>query len=63
MWQSLRTNDIQMVSTDHCPFCMKDQKGRGIEDFSKMDYRPGKVTRSTAMSTPYCPPLVDIRHS
>ena len=38
MWQSLRTNDIQMVSTDHCPFCMKDQKGRGIEDFSKMDY-------------------------
>ena len=29
MWQSLRTNDLQMVSTDHCPFCMKDQKELG----------------------------------
>ena len=26
MWQALRTNDLQMVSTDHCPFCMKEQK-------------------------------------
>ena len=29
MWQALRTNDLQMVSTDHCPFCMKDQKELG----------------------------------
>jgi dihydropyrimidinase len=36
MWQSLRTNDLQMVSTDHCPFCMKDQKEMGIGDFSKI---------------------------
>ncbi|MEO6200049.1 MAG: dihydropyrimidinase, partial [Cryobacterium sp.] len=36
MWQSLRTNDIQMVSTDHCPFCMKGQKDMGIGDFSKI---------------------------
>jgi dihydropyrimidinase len=33
MWQALRTNDLQMVSTDHCPFCMKDQKELGIGDF------------------------------
>ena len=33
MWQSLRTNDIQMVSTDHCPFCMKGQKDMGLTDF------------------------------
>ncbi|NYE21381.1 dihydropyrimidinase [Microbacterium immunditiarum] len=33
MWQALRTNDLQMVSTDHCPFCMKDQKERGKDDF------------------------------
>ncbi len=33
MWQGLRTNDLQMVSTDHCPFCMKDQKELGKDDF------------------------------
>jgi dihydropyrimidinase len=33
MWQALRTNDLQMVSTDHCPFCMKEQKELGLGDF------------------------------
>jgi dihydropyrimidinase len=33
MWQALRTNDLQMVSTDHCPFCMKEQKELGRGDF------------------------------
>ena len=33
MWQALRTNDLQMVSTDHCPFCFKDQKDLGRGDF------------------------------
>ncbi len=36
MWQALRTNDLQMVSTDHCPFCMKDQKELGLGDFRKI---------------------------
>jgi dihydropyrimidinase len=36
MWQALRTNDLQMVSTDHCPFCMKGQKDLGIGDFRKI---------------------------
>ena len=26
-------NDLQMVSTDHCPFCMKEQKELGLGDF------------------------------
>jgi dihydropyrimidinase len=43
MWRSLRTNDIQMVSTDHCPFCMKDQKEMGIGDFSKIPNGIGSV--------------------
>ena len=43
MWQSLRTNDLQMVSTDHCPFCMKDQKEMGIGDFSKIPNGIGSV--------------------
>jgi dihydropyrimidinase len=34
LWQGLRTNDLSVVSTDHCPFCMKDQKELGLGDFS-----------------------------
>jgi dihydropyrimidinase len=33
LWRGLRTNDLAMVATDHCPFCMKDQKELGREDF------------------------------
>ena len=43
MWQSLRTNEIQMVSTDHCPFCMKGQKDMGLNDFSKIPNGIGSV--------------------
>ncbi|TXN29869.1 dihydropyrimidinase [Lacisediminihabitans profunda] len=43
MWQALRTNDIQMVSTDHCPFCMKGQKDMGLGDFSKIPNGIGSV--------------------
>ena len=43
MWQALRTNDIQMVSTDHCPFCMKDQKTLGLGDFRAIPNGIGSV--------------------
>jgi dihydropyrimidinase len=43
MWQALRTNDIQMVSTDHCPFCMKDQKELGRGSFAKIPNGIGTV--------------------
>lgn len=43
MWQALRTNDIQMVATDHCPFCFKGQKELGIGDFSKIPNGIGSV--------------------
>ena len=36
-------NDIQMVSTDHCPFCMKEQKEMGRGDFSKIPNGIGSV--------------------
>ncbi|HVV24618.1 MAG TPA: dihydropyrimidinase [Pseudonocardiaceae bacterium] len=36
LWQGLRTNDLSVVSTDHCPFCFKDQKELGRDDFSKI---------------------------
>lgn len=43
MWQALRTNDIQMVSTDHCPFCMKGQKELGRGDFRAIPNGIGSV--------------------
>lgn len=43
LWQSLRTNDLSIVSTDHCPFCMKDQKELGLGDFSKIPNGIGSV--------------------
>ncbi len=33
LWIGLRTNDLSVVSTDHCPFCMKEQKDLGRGDF------------------------------
>ena len=43
LWQGLRTNDLSVVSTDHCPFCMKEQKELGIGDFSKIPNGIGGV--------------------
>ena len=43
VWQALRTNDLQLVSTDHCPFCMKGQKDMGIGDFTKIPNGIGSV--------------------
>ncbi len=43
MWNGLRTNDLQMVSTDHCPFCMKDQKELGRGDFRAIPNGIGSI--------------------
>ncbi len=43
MWQALRTNDLQMVSTDHCPFCMKEQKELGLGDFRAIPNGIGSI--------------------
>ncbi|MFI9719767.1 dihydropyrimidinase [Streptomyces sp. NPDC052396] len=36
LWHALRTGDLQVVSTDHCPFCFSGQKELGRGDFSKI---------------------------
>ena len=43
MWHGLRTNDLQMVSTDHCPFCIKDQKELGRGDFRAIPNGIGSI--------------------
>ena len=53
LWKGLVKNDLQVVSTDHCPFCMKEgfmglpkQKELGKGDFSKIpNGAPGVETR------------------
>ena len=53
LWKGLAADDLQVVSTDHCPFCMKEgyaglpkQKELGIGDFSKIpNGAPGVETR------------------
>ena len=36
LWKGLKFGDLQSIATDHCPFCFKDQKVLGIDDFSKI---------------------------
>lgn len=36
LWKGLKFGDLQSIATDHCPFCFKDQKTLGIDDFSKI---------------------------
>jgi dihydropyrimidinase len=46
LWRGLANHDLQVVSTDHCPFCMKGQKELGRGNFSKIpNGMPGIETR------------------
>src|SRR5260221_8937169 len=36
LWQGLARDTLQVVSTDHCPFCFKEQKELGRNDFTKI---------------------------
>jgi dihydropyrimidinase len=36
LWQGLAHDTLQVVSTDHCPFCYKEQKELGKDDFTKI---------------------------
>src|SRR5689334_23467106 len=45
LWQGLAFNDLQCISTDHCPFCLKEKR-LGEHDFSKIpNGAPGIETR------------------
>jgi dihydropyrimidinase len=46
LWRGLAFGDLQVISTDHCPFCMKEQKELGTNDFSRIpNGAPGIETR------------------
>ena len=43
LWNGLRTNSLSVVATDHCPFCMNDQKDLGTDDFRNIPNGIGGV--------------------
>jgi dihydropyrimidinase len=43
LWTGLRRGDLDVVSTDHCPFCFTGQKDAGAHDFSKIPNGVGGV--------------------
>src|SRR5438105_5504096 len=48
LWKGLEKNDLQVISTDHCPFCMSEQKELGKDDLSKIpNVAAGVETRLT----------------
>src|SRR5258708_34092630 len=50
LWRGLAFNDLQCISTDHCPFCMKEKR-LGENDFSKIpNGAPGVETRMSLAS-------------
>jgi len=52
LWRGLKTSDLQVISTDHCPFCFTDTRGmkfskqQGLDSFAKIpNGGPGLETR------------------
>lgn len=43
LWRDLRTNVLNVVATDHCPFCFKGQRELGRDDFRKIPNGIGSV--------------------
>ena len=36
LWGGIKKNTLQLISTDHCPFCFNEQKELGRDDFTKI---------------------------
>jgi dihydropyrimidinase len=36
LWAGIKKNTLQIVSTDHCPFCFNEHKQLGKDDFTKI---------------------------
>jgi dihydropyrimidinase len=50
LWNGLRSDDLQLVATDHCPFHFKRQKEMGLGNFAKIpNGLPGVEDRYTLL--------------
>ena len=52
LWRGLRTNDLCVVSTDHCPFCMEGAEGAGAR---RLPPDPQRARRGGAPHGPHLP--------
>lgn len=43
LWGAIRAGQIQVVGTDHCPFNLRGQKERGLNDFRKIPNGAGGI--------------------
>ncbi len=49
LWRGLAGNDLQVVATDHCPYCLQEKR-LGEDDFSEIPTgAPGVETRMTLL--------------
>ncbi len=53
LWRALGRGHFQTVATDHCPFNMKGQKDRGINDFTKIPNGAAGVEHRMALLYTY----------
>jgi dihydropyrimidinase len=52
LWFAIERGDLQVISTDHCPFFFKGQKEMGKDNFAKIpNGAPGLETRMAVMYT------------
>jgi len=53
LWQALGDGRVHVVATDHCPFNMKGQKDRGIDDFTRIPNGAAGVENRMALLYTY----------
>ena len=52
LWSGLRYGHLATIATDHCPFCMKEQKELGLSSFTKIpNGAPGVENRMALIYT------------
>jgi dihydropyrimidinase len=53
LWNGLKSGSIQVVATDHCPFNLKGQKDKGIDDFTKIPNGAGGIEHRLSLFFTY----------
>ena len=49
LWTGLTTGALDFVATDHCPWHLKGQKDRGVDDFSRIPNGVGSIEERMAL--------------
>ncbi len=49
LWKAIKDDTIQSIGTDHCPFNLKGQKDRGMNDFTQIPNGAGGIEHRPAL--------------